>query len=63
MELENLNVKAELARRNIQYKDVAERIGITPNAFYRKLKANRFSLKEILSIAHELDIKIIVQTA
>lgn len=58
-----LNIKAELARRNIQYKDMAPVIGVSKDAFYRKLRANKFTMKEFSLIAKTLGLKIVIEPA
>lgn len=41
-----LSVKAELARKNVRYKEAAQAAGISPSTFYKKLEKNNFSLEE-----------------
>lgn len=52
------NIKAELAKRNIPYKDMAGVINVTPNALYRKLRNNYFTIDEVALIAAKIGMKL-----
>ena len=41
-----VSVKAELARRNVRYKEAARAAGMSPSTLYKKLDRNNFSLDE-----------------
>lgn len=41
-----VSVKAELARRNVRYKEAALAAGMSPSTLYKKLDRNNFSLDE-----------------
>ncbi len=56
----SISVKAELARKNVRYADVAKRINMPASTFYKKLGSNRFSIKETEKIFSIIGIKIVV---
>ena len=41
-----ISVKAELARKNMKYGEVAQAVGVPASTFYKKLEKNNFSLGE-----------------
>lgn len=41
-----ISVKAELARKNMKYKEAAKAVGMSASGFYKKLEKNNLSLGE-----------------
>lgn len=41
-----ISVKAELARKNMRYKEAAKVVGMSASGFYKKLEKNSLSLEE-----------------
>jgi predicted transcriptional regulator len=56
----SISIKAELARKNIRYVDVARKINMPTSTFYKKLGNNNFSINEVETIFSAIGIKIIV---
>ncbi|MBQ7499089.1 MAG: hypothetical protein IJU00_14880 [Selenomonas sp.] len=45
-----VSVKAELARKNMKYKEAARAVGMSASTVYKKLEKNNFSLEEAESV-------------
>lgn len=56
-----VSIKAELAAKNYKYIDASKAVGIPAQTFYRKLKANRFTLEEADKIMALLGKKLVVE--
>jgi predicted DNA-binding transcriptional regulator AlpA len=56
-----LTIKGEIAGRGMKYREVAEKVGIPPKTFYRKLSNDSFTLPEARKIFKELGMKIVIQ--
>lgn len=55
-----VSVKAEIARQNYKYNEVARHIGMPPSTFYKKLRRNSFSIDEVQKIFSFIGVKILV---
>ncbi len=53
-----ISVKAELARKNVRYKEAARAVGISASTFYKKLEKNNFSLGEAESVFRLLGMEL-----
>ena len=55
-----ISVKAELAAKNYKYLDAAKATGMPPQTFYKKLRANRFTLEEAEKILALVGKKLVL---
>ena len=53
-----VSVKAELARRNVKYKEAAKAVGMSASTFYKKLDKNNFSLGEAERVFSAIGIEL-----
>jgi hypothetical protein len=57
----SISVKAEIARKNCRYVNIAKKIKMSPSTFYKKLEANKFSIEETENIFSVIGIKLIIR--
>ena len=55
-----ISVKAEIARKNVRYANVAKKINMPASTFYKKLDANNFSINEVERIFSAIGIKLVI---
>lgn len=58
-----ISVKAELARVNYKYGEVARKMGMSPQNFGQKLKTNRFTLEEAEKVMALIGKKVVLVDA
>ena len=57
----DFSIKAEIVRRGMTYKEVAEKAGISQRSFYRRCKNNSFTVDELAKILDVLGLKLTLQ--
>ena len=57
----DFSIKAEIVRRGMTYKEVAEKAGIPARSFYRRCKNNSFTMEEVGRILDVLGLKLTLE--